>query len=127
MPAAKRRLLIAEDNPEIRELLRRTLSKEGYEVETANHGADALTLIESGQPYDLLISDVRMPEMDGEKLLQAARRSRPDFKVILVTSFGSPDDSRRLRDLGAIGFLLKPFKIPDLLDAIEKALSPEAA
>jgi len=127
MPAAKRRLLIAEDNPEIRELLRRTLSKEGYEVETANHGADALTLIESGQPYDLLISDVRMPEMDGEQLLQAARRSRPDFKVILVTSFGSPDDSRRLRDLGAIGFLLKPFKIPDLLDAIEKALSPEAA
>ncbi|MBI1291481.1 response regulator [bacterium] len=124
MPGTKRRLLVAEDNSEMRELLRRTLSREGYHVDTAAHGADALELLRAGACYDLLISDVRMPEMDGEELLKAARSLKPDFKVILVTSFGGPDDSQRLRGLGAIDFVLKPFKIPDLLDVIEKALNP---
>jgi DNA-binding NtrC family response regulator len=127
MSGTKPRLLIAEDNSEMRELLRRTLSREGYEVDTAIHGVDALQLLDSGTHYDLLISDVRMPEMDGEQLLKAARQRKPDCRVILVTSYGSPDDNNRLRGLGAIDFILKPFKIPDLLEVIERALEPRTA
>jgi CheY-like chemotaxis protein len=123
MPTEAPRLLIAEDNAEMRDLLRRTLAREGYQVEAVVHGREALDRLGSDEQFDLLISDVRMPEMDGDQLLDAARRLKPALKIVMVTSFGSPEQHRRYMDQGAVDYLLKPFKIPDLLEVIERALA----
>jgi DNA-binding NtrC family response regulator len=122
MAAAKKRLLIAEDSMEVRTLLKRTLAREGFDVETAAHGRDAIEILRGNlAPFDMMISDIRMPEMDGEELLVEAKSIQPTLRVIMVTSYGTPSEYDALRRKGAQGLILKPFKIPDLLEVIERA------
>jgi DNA-binding NtrC family response regulator len=122
----KRRLLVAEDDLEMRTLLKRVLMREGFEVETAANGREAVELLQLGRRYDLIISDIRMPEKDGEQLLKEAQVLRPGLKVVLVTSWGELDQCARLRQQGAFDYLTKPFKIPDLLDVIDRAMEVTA-
>ena len=123
----KRRLLVAEDDLEVRTLLKRVLTREGFEVETAANGKDAMGLLQAGRPYDAVISDIRMPEKDGEQLLRESRQLRPDLKVVLITSYGELEQCNRLLREGAFDYLTKPFKIPDLLDILDRALPASTA
>lgn len=115
------RLLIAEDDAELRSLLQRTLAREGFDVATVADGAEALE--ELGQrEYDLLISDLRMPRCAGDILVAKVRASHPGLKVIVMSGYAELDDFLRVIDAGAVDFVAKPFKIPDLLDVIDRAM-----
>jgi DNA-binding NtrC family response regulator len=117
----KIRLLIADDDIQMRNLLKRTLLKEGFLVETAANGREAIGLLTAGTHFDLLITDLRMPEKNGEELLADVRKTHPDLKVIVITGYSDLSQSLRLLRNGAFEFIAKPFKIPDLLEVIDRA------
>jgi excisionase family DNA binding protein len=116
-----RRVLVVDDEASIRELLTRTLSLAEYEVETASDargGLDRLRLAD----YDLLIADLRMPGMDGLTLIREARRLQPGLKVIIITGYSSEQSAIEAVNLGVVGYLIKPFRVPQVLSAVGKAL-----
>ena len=118
----KARILVVDDQPEVAHVVRAVLVQEGFEAETAVNGREALDLLMSALHFDLIITDVRMPEMDGLELLRQARQMRKDLPVILMT--GHPTRRNRLdaMEKGAFDYVSKPFGIRVLLKAVHDAL-----
>lgn len=108
----------------MRQLLRKALAREGYEVSSAEDGVHALEILADDQAFDLVLSDIRMPRMDGEELLRRLRADYPQFKVVLMTAYAELDQYMDLMRTGAVDYLPKPFKIPDLLAVVERTLGP---
>jgi len=115
------RLLVADDEPHQREMLRSLLTRAGFEVEIAANGAEALASLERDR-FDLLLTDQKMPEMDGLALLEAARRLQPDLPVVLMTAFGSVSQAVAAMKQGAADYLTKPFERDELLLVLAKVL-----
>jgi DNA-binding NtrC family response regulator len=113
------KILLAEDEKSIAVTLRDALRDAGHSVETVADGTSALGLARQGD-FDCLISDIRMPGLDGLSLLQAVREHRPDFPVILITAFGSIDLAVKAMKLGAHDFLPKPFLNEEMLVRLER-------
>lgn len=111
----------------MRQLLRKALSREGFEVVTAEDGQDALDRLAEDPRFDLVITDIRMPRMDGEELLQRLHAERPSLRVILMTAYAELDQYLSLMRSGAVDYLPKPFKIPDLLAVVERTLGEPPA
>ena len=107
------RILVVDDERSMRELLAIVLRREGYEVLLAENGRTAINLLER-EPVDLLISDIKMPDMSGVEVLRAAKRIDPDILGIMITAFASTDTAVEAMRLGACDYLSKPFDI-DLL------------
>jgi DNA-binding NtrC family response regulator len=123
----KERILIAEDNADMREMVAELLEDAGYRVSTAAHGREAQTHIMRPQEMiDLVITDVMMPEMKGDELLALVRQRRPEAPVIVITAFGSVEQAVELVKAGAYQYLVKPFKNDDLLQVVEEALVQSA-
>ncbi len=120
------RLLIVEDDPEMRELLRKVLEKEGYLVSVAADGREASASL-SRAPCDLVVTDMLMPDDGGLELLQAIRKSRPTLPVIIITAFGDWKSYSRALELGAAAFISKPLKMAELIGAIHTALAGRGA
>lgn len=116
------RLLVADDDDELRGLLRRVLEREGYEVTTAADGTQARALL-AGTTFDFLVSDIQMPGLDGFALMTQARALHPTLRVVLITAYPSLIQHNEAVAQGAVECLAKPFKIPDLLMLLEKARS----
>ncbi len=114
------RILVADDDPEIVNFLRKGLIFEGYSVETAYDGAEALDKIKSGEP-DLVILDIMMPGIDG---LEVARRLRQagDIPILMLTAKGTINDRVTGLDSGADDYLVKPFDFDELLARIRALL-----
>jgi len=114
-------ILIVDDQQEMRELLCEVLSEKGYAVAAAGDGEEALAAL-SRSPFDLIISDIRMPSMDGITLLERvkAEGGASPF-IILITAFGDFNDTVRLIDRGAYDYLIKPFKTDQLLITVKRA------
>jgi len=110
-------ILVVEDEALITDFLRRGLEAEGYAVETAARGEDALACMPS-RPPDLVILDVMLPGMDGFEVLGAIRATDPDLPVIMLTARGEVADRVRGLDLGATDYLGKPFAFAELLARI---------
>jgi DNA-binding NtrC family response regulator len=125
MGSGGRRLLIAEDEAEMRGLLRRTLTREGYDVAVAGDGAEALEVLRAHPDFDVLVSDVRMPVKDGLELLKEVRLLRPELRVILITAYLDVQQYYEVMKSGAFEYLSKPFKIPDLLEVLDRAFQKE--
>jgi DNA-binding NtrC family response regulator len=121
MTKTKGRLLVLDDDREVVAFLGEELGREGYTVTGATSPAEALREIEAG-PFDLVISDVEMPEMRGIDLLAAIQARRPDQLVVLMTAFGSIDMAVQAVRAGAADFVAKPFRIEVLCLVIERAL-----
>jgi DNA-binding NtrC family response regulator len=121
-PNAKR-ILVAEDDPEMRLLLRKALSREGYEVETVGDGLEAVNTLRERADFHLLVTDIRMPHKDGIEVLREVRELRPGLRVIMVTGYGELDQYLSVMRQGAFEYLTKPFKIPDLLQVVDRALA----
>lgn len=119
------RLLIAEDDADLRDLLQDDLEDAGYETSVAVDGRAALARIEREQ-IDLLITDVRMPGLSGDELLQAMRKRRAEAPVIVITAFGSVEQAVEMVKAGAFQYLTKPFDTDELLRLIEQALEQSA-
>jgi len=121
------RILIAEDEEPLLTLCARGLSSDGHEVCTAHDGSDALDLLsrECGR-FDLLLTDVRMPIMDGIALALAAARDFPDLTILLMTGYA--DQRERAHGLDAIihDVLAKPFTLATLRGAVNEALTVKA-
>ena len=113
-------ILVAEDDAEMRELLERVLTDEGYQVLTARDGNEAVLRIEEGD-FDLVLSDVRMPGPDGMEVLRRAMAHRLDQPVILMTAFGSISSAVEAMRAGAYHYLTKPFNLDDLLEIVHEA------
>ncbi len=122
---AGRRILVADDDPVIRETLCGVLSSLGCDVETAADGASAVTLIES-RVFDAVLADIKMPHKNGFEVFNAAKRARASTGVVLMTGFGyDPNHSIvRARQEGLAAVLFKPFKIEQLIEALHVALAP---
>ncbi|HLH17784.1 MAG TPA: response regulator [Bryobacteraceae bacterium] len=114
-------ILVAEDDPIVRNLIRLMLSKEGYAVLTANDGQEALEICEGFRHrIDLLLTDVRMPRMDGVTLAERVRRERPDIKIIVMSGETANIISKEnVRE----AFLRKPFIPPTLLQCVQRVLA----
>jgi two-component system NtrC family response regulator len=118
------KILLVDDDSSVRRVLQFKLQKQGYEVATASDGAEALTAL-SKQSYDLLLSDIRMPKMDGIELLSKVKSTRPDIKVILITAHATVTQAVEAVKLGAFDYITKPFDDDQLFVAIDKALQFE--
>ena len=90
---------------------------------TANNGEEALDLIEEGAEFDLLISDVVMPQMDGPTLVRAARAKHPEIKVLFMSGYAE-EQLRKSIDIERVSFLAKPFSVQQLGQAARDALQP---
>src|SRR5438309_2652508 len=114
-------LLIADDDPGLRQSLERTLTREGYRVVLASDGRAALERVQAGG-VDLIVTDLRMPGLTGLELLRAAKAIRPDVDVILLTAFGTVEEAVKAMKEGAYDFLTKPFQRAQVLRLIRQAL-----
>jgi two-component system, NtrC family, response regulator PilR len=119
------KLLIVDDEESYRQVLSVIFKEEGYSVETAPDGRAALTHLQKN-PCDVIISDVRMPDMDGIALLKAVRELSLDTGVVLTTAFGTIDTARDAFKLGADDFIQKPFNNEELKLIVRRTLERQA-
>ena len=114
-------ILVAEDERDFQELLGGFLAASGHEVDRAENGVKAVSMIQS-RKYDIVLVDLKLPGKDGMEVLQEIKIVSPDTEVILMTAFGNMDTATLAIDLGASDYLQKPFGIPELEMRVSKAL-----
>jgi two-component system cell cycle response regulator CpdR len=122
------RILIAEDEEGIRSLVARALAQDGHAVVTANDGAEALDLLAREQGgFELLLTDIRMPIMDGIALALAAARDHPHVAILLMTGFA--DQRERASGLEALihDVITKPFTLVAIRNAVKEAVAASAS
>ncbi len=115
------KILVVDDKDQMRDVLRKFLAAEGYLVETAADGKDALRKF-SENKFELVLSDIKMPAMDGSELLTEILKINPQAIVILMTAFGSIEAAVAAIKLGAADYVSKPFQMEDVLFRISRAL-----
>ena len=122
------RVLIADDEESMRTLVARAIAMDGHEIVTAQDGAEALDILtrENGA-FDLLLTDIQMPIMDGIALALSAARDYPDLVILLMTGFAHQRE--RASNLQAIAYdvITKPFSVADIRTAVADALASKAA
>jgi DNA-binding NtrC family response regulator len=118
------RLLIVDDDPEMRELLAEVLTEEGYDVAEAPDGARALIRLRA-EGFAAIILDKNMPGLSGLDLLPGIRAMCPDTPVIVITAFGNPETYDRAVQSGAYDHLFKPFPMGELVQLVRRALRGE--
>lgn len=112
-------VLIVDDEEMMRDLLKRILSRGGFEIITASSGNEALKKLATNQ-VDLVISDIKMPGMDGFELLKEIRSNYPDLSVIMMTAFGDTYTVKDALLLGADEYVTKPFKSHEITLVVER-------
>lgn len=117
----KPRLLVVDDEESIREFLEIMLKKEGYEITLAEDGAKAKEVL-SKKSFDMIISDLQMPNMNGIELLKFVKDSSPDTVFMMITAFGTTETAVEAMKMGAYDYITKPFKIDEVRLNIQNAL-----
>lgn len=120
----KHRILLAEDDEAMRAYLERALQNAGYDVASVDRGTAAIPLLEE-QHFDLLLSDIVMPEMDGIELAQRCNTISPQTKVMFITGFAAVT-LKASREQPTAKVLSKPFHLRDLVLEVQRALGSEA-
>ncbi len=118
------RILLVEDSPFFRNMMKNYLEASGYEVEVATNGREALEILSTNSNFDVIITDIEMPEMDGFELLKALKSDEryKDIPVIVVTALAGEDIKRKVMDLGADGYEVK-LQRDSVLETIERLTS----
>lgn len=124
--STKAHILVVDDELAARSGLEKLLSQAGYSVDTAAYGGRALVLA-SGHPPDVVVTDLRMPVMDGLQLIAKLLETDRDLPVIMATAGGDLHNAVAAMRAGAVDFLTKPIDFDELLVAIERALERRAA
>jgi two-component system cell cycle response regulator CpdR len=117
------RVLIVDDEEPMRMLVARAIAMDGHDIATAEDGAEALEILSEQGAFDLLLTDIQMPVMDGIALALAAARDFPDLTILLMTGFA--DQRERASGLNAIAHdvITKPFTVADIRTAVADALA----
>jgi DNA-binding NtrC family response regulator len=116
------RILIIEDDEEMRSLLEDILDEEGFQTESVSNGSEGLQEL-TKEPFDLVITDIRMPGLTGLDILPVIKRLQPDASVIVITAFGNQEVYRRSFEKGAAGYLEKPIHVDRLKTLVHEMLS----
>lgn len=119
------RILVADDEESMRFLLREVMTREGYEVETAANGLEALAKARE-HDFDLAILDVKMPQMDGLQALREIRQVRPQLTVLMMTAFGGTQNAIEAIKQGAYDFFTKPFELDEMRVVVRRALEKQS-
>jgi two-component system cell cycle sensor histidine kinase/response regulator CckA len=115
-------VLLVEDEPMVRGVAERALTRHGYTVITADNGEEALEVLARGEEIVLLISDVVMPAMDGPTMVREARKTRPDLKILFISGYAE-EQLRNSIDIDNVAFLPKPFSVQELAEATQRAMA----
>ena len=118
---AQRTILVADDDASIRSLLKQLLSDEGYSVVEATTGTEVVEKVKDTNP-DLVIMDVRMPELDGIEALSKLKVSSPKTSVLIMTAFGSSNNAIRAMELGAFDYITKPFELDKISHTVKRVI-----
>jgi DNA-binding response OmpR family regulator len=114
-----KRILVVDDERDVRTLVAHILVDQGYEVDQAGDGREALDKIQASRP-DLVVLDLMMPDVDGWQVLRELQALEVRPRVVVLSAFG---DAKRVTDAGAVGFLAKPFRFAQLVDTCQRALA----
>src|ERR1700722_16204807 len=117
----KKQVLIVDDEPNLRKILSAQLSRDGYDVMTAEDGEQGLAMLKEHH-IDLVITDLKMPKLDGMTLLKKALEEEPDLPVVLITAHGTIDTAVEALKSGAFDFVTKPFDKDEVRQIVAKAL-----
>ena len=117
----ERKRLVIDDEPAIREGVRRILEAESFRVETFGSGVAALERLKK-EPFDLVITDLKMPGISGTDVLKAVKEIHPDLPVIFITGYSSVESAVEVMKLGAVDYIAKPFTPEEMLSVIKTAL-----
>lgn len=119
------KILVVDDEVEVRELCRRIFNKEGYVVHLAVNGGDALEILQNNR-YHVAVVDLKMPNIDGMKVLKEIKENYPQTDVIIITGFGTIKSAVEAIQRGASNYLPKPFEIEELNGAIKNCLTRQS-
>jgi len=119
-------VLLVEDEPMVRTVAERALTRHGYKVVTADNGEEALDILSRGEKFALLVSDVVMPGMDGPAMVREARKSRPELPILFISGYAE-EQLRKSIDLDKVAFLPKPFSVQELAEAARRTLETKPA
>ena len=103
----KKRILVVEDDAEMRSLLKDFFEEDGFEIDSVSNGSEAFRKI-AREPFDLIITDIRMPGLTGLDILPGIKKLQPEVSIIVITAFGSEEVRRKALDRGATAYLEKP-------------------
>jgi DNA-binding NtrC family response regulator len=118
--ASKPKILLVDDEERFRKTTAKLLKVNGLDIFTAGSGREAIQEV-SAKSYDVIILDVRMPEMSGTEALKEIKKLKPGVEVIMLTGHASVDTAFEILKLGAYDYLFKPCSIEDLMDKIDRA------
>jgi len=121
MKVKKRKILLVEDEMVVREALRDWLIEDGYDVDVAEDGEEALEKIK-GEEFGVIVLDLKLPGIDGLQVFEEAKELKPETKGVIVTAYPSKETLEKAKRLGLLDYLPKPFKVEDLEKIISGAL-----
>jgi two-component system response regulator PilR (NtrC family) len=121
-----RRILIVDDEKYLRDMLRAFFEYQGFEVFEAADGIEASEKVRE-EPFDLVLTDLRMPGLDGLEVLKLVKSLSPETPVLVLTGYASPQSESTAIELGCDGFLSKPFTLEYLKSAVHKSLARRKA
>ncbi len=117
------RILVVDDEPNMLRLLKTILmDKTGYEVETTNNPLEVEKLLKEQGPFDLVVTDLKMPLVDGIDLIDIIKRINADIPIIIITAYGTMETAEEAIRKGAYDFITKPFRKENILITIRRAL-----
>lgn len=119
--AVKNKILVVDDEEALRTVLSSELEGEGYQVNTAADGDEAIKIIGT-QQFHLILLDIKMPNVDGFEVLKFVKQHQPATKVIMLTGFADLKNAIESKKLGAEDFVSKPYDLVDLLTTVERVL-----
>jgi DNA-binding NtrC family response regulator len=122
MAAKKRKILIVEDEAVVRESVRDWLVEDGYDVDVAANGEEALKKIEK-EEFGVIVLDLKLPGIDGLRVFEYAKELKPKTKGVIITAYPSKETQEKAKRLGLLDYLAKPFKVEDLEKTIGGALA----
>jgi two-component system cell cycle sensor histidine kinase/response regulator CckA len=117
-------ILVVEDEDMVRAVVERALSRQGYTVVTARDGEDALQVVGTRTDFDLILSDVVMPGMDGPTMAQEVRATLPDVPILFMSGYAE-EQLRQSIDIEQVHFLPKPFSVQQLAEAVAAIVKPQ--
>lgn len=124
IPANAKRILVVEDEDNTRLALTKLLTREGFLVEGVSNGYEALCYLRS-QPVNLIVTDIKMPRMDGITFLRELNKNFPKSNVIMITAYGGVDSYLEAMNLGAFEYINKPVRIDELKAIMKKILDSD--